>query len=209
MLAGLQYDGEDSHLLCDQDGRLSMSRIIASDVSLKPILSVGATYTYVPRRVFRKFEGLDLIAQGAGNYIQGVAKAEHDVQQLMKIATRIEQEMPFSKIRENLKKSKCLNMEALQGMFQFLRKFGGEPKNLHAARSTAHKIRAEGDTKRRVGQDIWDALGLDYKVTSNSMACGMLLLVWSIPIQIRRLYVPQISKTWGTKQTWNVQWSLR
>ena len=163
MLAGLQYDGEDSHLMCDQDGRLSMSRIIASDVSLKPILSVGATYTYVPRRVFRKFEGLDLIAQGAGNYIQGVAKAEHDVQQLMKIATRIEQEMPFSKIRENLKKSKCLNMEALQGMFQFLRKFGGEPKNLHAARSTAHKIRAEGDTKRRVGQDIWDALGLDYK----------------------------------------------
>lgn len=140
-----------------------MHKIIESDAALKPILSVGAKYTYVPRRVFQKYPGLDAIAQSAGNYIQGVAKAEHDIQQLLKVASRLEAGTPFTKIREQVKKAKCNNLEALSGMFQFVRKYGGEEGNMAVAKATAHNIRSEADTKRRIGADVWDALGLDYK----------------------------------------------
>jgi hypothetical protein len=187
--AGCRYEGEDAHLLCNQEGRLCVATIIESDPALKPILSVGATYTYVPHRVLEKYPGLDFIAQSAGNYIQGVAKAEHDIQQLLKVANRLEQKKPFSQILEDVKKAKCCNVGALQGMFQFLRKFGGHDGiadgNMHAAKALANNIRADGDTKRRVGQDLWEALGLDFKggVQLQATRHAMVGLIYTDPNQ--------------------------
>ena len=85
ILAKLPHD--DKHLTID--GRLSPEKVIKKDPVMKEILNVGATYTFVPRRIFLQYPGLDEIAQMSGNYIQNASKAEHDGQMLLKIAGKL------------------------------------------------------------------------------------------------------------------------
>ena len=160
MHAGLPHDDPEESITVD--GRLDINKICAKGPALKVVLNVGATYTYVPRRVFFKYKGLDLIAQGSGNYVQTVSKAEHDVQLLLKVASRLEQNKTFDEIKEVAKKTRSQNMQALPGMFNFLRKFGGQG-DMTWAKTTASFIRGEVNTQRKVGPDVWDALGLDFK----------------------------------------------
>ena len=58
------------------DGLLSPEKIIKADPPIKEVLNVGATYTWVPREVFKKYPGLAEIAQASGNYLQNASKAE-------------------------------------------------------------------------------------------------------------------------------------
>ena len=118
MHAGLPHDDPEDAITVD--GRLDIHKICAKDPALKSVLNVGATYTYVPRRVFFKDKGLDLIAQGSGNYIQNVSKAEHDVQLLLKVASRLEQNKTFDEIKEVAKKQglkTCRHFQACSTFF--------------------------------------------------------------------------------------------
>ena len=182
IIAGLAHDDKNG-VPITVDGKLNLLKIGERDPPLKAALNVGATYTYVPRQVFFHYPGLDLIAQASGNYIQNVAKAEHDVQLMLKIATMIEQGKPFDFIHNHVKKSNPSHLESLPGIFHFLRKFGG-PKNMEWARETASFIRGEVDTTRKVGPDLWDALGLDLKGAEQlgRLRHGFVMLAYVDPV---------------------------
>ena len=86
LIAGLPH--EDKNGICNTvDGKLNLLKIGERDAALKAALNVGAVYTYVPRQVFLQYPGLDIVAQESGNYVQNVAKGEHDVQLMLKIAS--------------------------------------------------------------------------------------------------------------------------
>lgn len=131
---------------------------------MKEVLAVGATWTWVPRHIFAKYPGLDEVAQSAGNYLQNASKAEHDGQMLFKIQKQISDNKPFSEIKAAITKNRAKNIDSLPGMYNFLRKYGSDDgKSMALARQTASFIRGESNTARRVGSDLWDILGMDYK----------------------------------------------
>ena len=167
---------------------------------MKPILNVGPTYTYVPRRIFLKYPGLDLVAQASGNYLQNMSKQEHDVQLMLKIAGKLEQKMSWDSIKESVKKTKAKNLAALPGMFNFLRKFGGEG-NMGWARASATFIRGEVNTQRKIGPDVWDAMGLDVKGSSQlpRLRHGLLCLMYTDSSD--RLVTPSDIKSLSSKDT--------
>ena len=161
IIAGLAHDDKNG-VPITVDGKLNLLKIGERDAALKAALNVGAVYTYVPRQVFFKYPGLDLVAQESGNYVQNVAKGEHDVQLLLKIASMLEEGRTFDFITDHVRKSNPSHLEAVPGIFHFLRKFGGKT-NMEWARETAQFIRGEVDTSRKVGADMWDAFGIDLK----------------------------------------------
>jgi len=167
---------------------------------MKHVLTVGATYTYVPRKIFLDHPGLDMIAQSSGNYVQNVSKPEHDTQLMMKVARDLENNMPYNDIKESVKKTKVRHVEALPGMFNFLRKFGGQ-KNMQWTRSSASFIRGEVNTARRIGADVWDAMGHDLKGSSQfpRLRHGLLCLMYTDPNP--RIVVPSDVKCLSNKET--------
>ena len=70
-----------------------------------------------------RYPGLDLVAQGSGNYLQNVSMAERDVQVMLNIAGKLELNMPWDAIKEFVKTTKANNLESPPGMFNFLKKF--------------------------------------------------------------------------------------
>ena len=177
ILAKLPHD--DTHLTID--GRLSPEKVIKKDPAMKEILNVGATYTFVPRRIFLQYPGLDEIAQMSGNYIQNASKAEHDGQMLLKIAGKIDKNVSWEVIKTSIMKSRPKNVEALPGMFHFLRKFGGG-KGMRLAKQSLYHMRGETNTSRKVGADVWDALSADLRGVENQLTMlrhGIMLLVYT------------------------------
>ena len=144
------------------DGKLNPEKIIKKDPMMKEILNVGATWTWVPRRILLKYKGLDQIAQSAGNYINNCSKAEHDGQMLLKIAGKIDAGKEYEAIHTDIMKNRPKHVESIPGMYQFLRKHGGG-KGMKLAKQMCYFLRGETDTTRKVTADVWDALGLDFK----------------------------------------------
>ena len=127
-------------------------------------MAVGATWTWVPRNIFAKYPGLDEIAQGAGNYLQNASKQEHDGQMLFKIARHIMAGKSFADIKADVAKNRSKCIDAVAGMFNFLRKYGSvDGETMGLATQTSAFIRSEGNSSRRVGPDLWDVLGLDFR----------------------------------------------
>ena len=177
ILAKVPHD--NTHLTID--GRLSPEKVIKKDPAMKEILNVGATYTFVPRRIFLQYPGLDEIAQMSGNYIQNASKAEHDAQMLLKIAGKIDKNESWDVIKDSIMKSRPKDVAALPGMFHFLRKFGGG-MGMKLAKQSLYHMRAETNTARKVGNDVWDALGADFRGTANQLTMlrhGIMLLLYT------------------------------
>ena len=49
------------------DGLLNVDKICDADPPIREVLSVGASWIWVPRPVFKHYVGLDAIAQSSGN----------------------------------------------------------------------------------------------------------------------------------------------
>ena len=164
------------------DGLLSPEKIIKADPPIKEVLNVGATYTWVPREVLKKYPGLAEIAQASGNYLQNASKAEHDGQLMMKVGSKIATEVPFDEIKNIVKKNRSKNLESLPGMYHFLRKFGGG-KSMHLAKQSSNFIRGEANTSRRVEPALWEALGLDFRGSNQMVRLrhGALCILYTDP----------------------------
>ena len=118
------------------DGILNVDKICDADPPLREVLSVGATWIWVPRTVFKHYPGLDELAQSSGNYLQNASKSEHDGQIIFKVIRQIEDAKSFDEIKTTIMKNRVKNVESLPGMF--LRKYGSlNGTNMDIAKETA------------------------------------------------------------------------
>ena len=146
------------------DGILNVDKICDADPPLREVLSVGATWIWVPRTVFKHYPGLDELAQSSGNYRQNASKSEHDGQIIFKVIRQIEDGKSFDEIKTTIMKNRVKNVETLPGMYNFLRKYGSlDGKNMDIAKETASFIRGECNSSRHVDAELWDKLGTDIK----------------------------------------------
>ena len=148
------------------DGVLNVDKICDADPPIREVLSVGASWIWVPRPVFKHYVGLDAVAQSSGNYLQNASKSEHDGQIIFKVIRQIEAGAQFDDIKAQVMKSRVKHVESLPGMFNFLRKYGSlDGRSMDIAMNTAAFIRGECDSSRHVEADMWDRLSADIKGT--------------------------------------------
>ena len=144
------------------DGRLSLHRIQQKDAALANVISHGARWLHIPSSFLNKYPGLDRIIQSAGNTTTNISKSEHDLQMLRKIATGVAAGLSFDNVQEAVMRSRPKNLEALLGMYDFTRKFGGGD-GMPLLKETEAFIRGQTNSARRVALDFWDALQTDFK----------------------------------------------
>ena len=144
------------------DGKLNAAKIIEKDPAHNEVLNVGAQYLRIPRWFMRQHAGLEDVIQSAGNLAQNVSKIEHDGQKLKKVSRDITAGRNFAYIKDRASKSRMKNIESLQGMFNFARKYGGG-LNMSLIGDTADFIRGQSNSVRKVGPNEWDALALDFR----------------------------------------------
>ena len=141
------------------DGRLSLTRVAEKCEAFAHTISHGAEYVVIPSWFVKKFEGLDVAIQAAGNTGQNIAKIVNDPQMLQRVGGMLAGGRTWDHIKDEFKKTRPKNLEALPHMFNFLRKFPDQT----LINMTITYIKATGDPKRRVDADVYDALQQDYK----------------------------------------------
>ena len=140
------------------DGRLSIIMVAEKSPAYAEAIRMGAEYTIVPSWVLKKFPGLDNAIQAAGNTGQNIAKAVNDPQMLQRVAGMVQTKKTFGQVRTEFKKTRPKNLEALPGMYNFIRKFPDT-----TLINGLIKYIKSFDTKRKVSEAAYDALQTDYK----------------------------------------------
>lgn len=140
------------------DGRLCLARVEEKSPTFAEAIRNGAEYTIVPSWVLKQIPGLDNAIQAAGNTGQNIAKAVNDPQMLQRVAIMVQAEQSFEQVKEEFKKTRPKNLEALPHMFNFIRKF----PDTTLINGTITYIKSV-DVKRKVSATTYDALQTDYK----------------------------------------------
>ena len=140
------------------DGRLSIIMVAEKSPAYAEAIRMGAEYTIVPSWVLKKFPGLDNAIQAAGNTGQNIAKAVNDPQMLQRVSGMVQTNKTFDQVKTEFKKTRPKNLEALPGMYNFIRKFP-DTTLINGLIKYIKSI----DTKRQVSEAFYDALQTDYK----------------------------------------------
>lgn len=159
ILHGAMHDDPE---LTNQAGRLDKAKVLAKCPALETVLTIGAPWIVVPSGLLEKYPGLESVIISTGNVMNNVAKAEHDLQILGRVAGKVRAGMSFDKIKESQMRSRSKALESLPHMYQFVRKFGGGPEMQLVLQSQTF-IRGLSTDSRCVEPDLWDALANDYK----------------------------------------------
>ena len=140
------------------DGHLSMTMVEQKSPSYAEAIRSGAEYTIVPYWVLKQHPGLDNAIQAAGNVHQNIAKAINDAQMLQRVHAMIHQKSSFEQVKLEFKKTRPKNLEALPGMYNFIRKF----PDSNMVQGLIKYVKA-ANVNRKVCDAAYDALQGDYK----------------------------------------------
>jgi len=140
------------------EGHLSMVMIEQKSPSYAEAIRSGAEYTIVPSWVLKQHPGLAHAIQAAGNVTQNIAKAMNDAQMLQRVHGMITKNSTFEQVKLEFKKTRPKNLEALPGMFNFIRKF----PDTYMVNALIKYVKAS-NVNRKVCDAAYDALQFDFK----------------------------------------------
>ena len=142
------------------NGRLSVSAVRKKDGPLANVCTDGAPYTHVPSWFFKKYPGLDLALQEAGNIT--VQTGEHDWQLHRKVYAAMSLGLNYEQVKAQCLRSRPPNCETIPFWHAFIERFAGgvgEPLLLH----TEECIRVFNPPNRLMNPKVLDALSQLWK----------------------------------------------
>ena len=143
-------------LSCCENGTISMHQVEKKDPAYASFAKKGLRWNVISQHVMQQWPELAQLIQAALNTGSAVAKEEHEMQILLRIAAKLNAgPCQWDHVKQELQRSKPRCMAAMPMMFSFCRIYGA---GLLSRTSMIVKAAATAAPRRQLGPDFFELL---------------------------------------------------
>lgn len=141
-------------LSCSENGSISMHKVEKKDPTYASYARSGLRWNVISHHVMSKWPELAQLVQAALNTGSAVAKEEHEMQILLRIARKLSAgPCQWDQVKQELQRSKPRCMQAMPHMFTFCVLYGST-----LLERTTRIVASSNAPRRSLGADFYDAL---------------------------------------------------